>query len=349
MITPRSELLRILFEKLRASAKAKVHANKKVLSVDLIPGSATVTCNDGSRYVGKIVVGADGAHSTIRQYMRTLALEATDRKIGSTKGGVNPKDPFLAAYNTLWFRFPRSIYETLTPGTAFEIHGKEVAVQLFVGKENVAVAAYKKRCILSSCKMRYTEEDRDAFIESCNDLALIPGGRLVLGQAYEARLRSGMVALEVGVLDYWSHGRIVLVGDAAHKFTPNTGSGFNYGIIDVVALANELHGLVSKQGADLCTKSRLNPIFSKDELCGAFGRYQAARVCIVKSANRISSQLMDLCVRPTALHWFGSKIISLRSLQAFFSRQDALVLAKSPKFDFIEGEEPFGGQVPWAT
>jgi hypothetical protein len=33
----------------------------------------------------------------------------------------------------------------------------------------------------------------------------------------------------------------VLVGDAARKFTPSTGEGCNHGILDVLALANELY------------------------------------------------------------------------------------------------------------
>lgn len=55
----------------------------------------------------------------------------------------------------------------------------------------------------------------------------------------------GMTDLEEGIAKNVSwNGRIVFIGDAWHKFTPNSGLGFNNGVQDVVSLCNRLQALI---------------------------------------------------------------------------------------------------------
>ncbi|KAH8714744.1 hypothetical protein BGZ61DRAFT_476791 [Ilyonectria robusta] len=48
------------------------------------------------------------------------------------------------------------------------------------------------------------------------------------------RLTSGMSNLEKGIATHWSFGRVILVGDACHKFTPNAGLGLNSSVPEVM-------------------------------------------------------------------------------------------------------------------
>ena len=45
--------------------------------------------------------------------------------------------------------------------------------------------------------------------------------KYTLGDAWKARIAGNMLALEEGVVDKWSRGRAVLVGDAVHKVSQN--------------------------------------------------------------------------------------------------------------------------------
>ena len=69
--------------------------------------------------------------------------------------------------------------------------------------------------------------------------------------------------------DWSCAGRVVLVGDAAHKFTPSTGAGCNTGIVDVVVLANGLRRAFDAAAAAAAPDAAA--------LAAVFRAYQGAR------------------------------------------------------------------------
>ncbi|RYC57320.1 hypothetical protein CHU98_g8884 [Xylaria longipes] len=93
-----------------------------------------------------------------------------------------------------------------------------------------------------------------------------------------------MANLEEGIVKHWSWNRLVLVGDACHKFTPNYGLGYNNGIQDVVALVNELHQVVTLNRPG-------NGTPSLGTLRGALSRYQAARMGSLQGDYNSSANL----------------------------------------------------------
>lgn len=72
-ISERQKFLWSMYDQLKD--KSKIHLAKRVLSVQHGTDSVTVVCTDGSKFVGDIVIGADGIHSQTRQEMQRYADE----------------------------------------------------------------------------------------------------------------------------------------------------------------------------------------------------------------------------------------------------------------------------------
>ncbi|KAI8692463.1 FAD-binding-3 domain-containing protein [Fusarium sp. Ph1] len=84
------------------------------------------------------------------------------------------------------------------------------------------------------------------------------------GHIYEARTSSALTPLHEHVFQQWHFGRIMTIGDAAHKFHPLTGHGGNAAIETAAALVNHL-----------LSKSNLN--WSDSEINAAFSAAQNDR------------------------------------------------------------------------
>ncbi|KAH9238203.1 hypothetical protein K456DRAFT_1826936 [Colletotrichum gloeosporioides 23] len=308
-VLSRKNLLNTLYEALPEDAQSRIFTSKTITSIHNSPDSVTVSCADGTKYSGKFIIGADGAYSAVRTQMRNLALD-------SGVLSVNEVNPFTTTYQALWIRFPTERLPSCKPGSATETHGSGIATQLFVGEKTATVGIYRKLPRPTRTWTRYSEKDEAALVEEYGHLPLLErtgsDTPVCLKDAYEARLGSGLVDLEEGVLQHWSwNGRIVLVGDAAHKFTPSTGSGVNFGMIDTVVLVNHLHALSKAHregGSAWDTRS----------LSQAFAMYQQERYEDVKAGCQQSSgttamatwanvglMLLDQYLLPTRfMQWF---------------------------------------------
>lgn len=318
-------------------AQAKLLPNKKVVEVNSGPDGVKVTCADGTSYEGTLVVGADGAHSKVRDLMRTAALQAP---LSVHKNMVNEADPFLTTYRAMWIRFPTIL--PIKPGDASETHGYQCTLQLFAGEETSVIGIYERLDKPTREGVRYTQADEGEFVKLWGHVPIFTGG-LTIKDAYENRTQAGMVNLEEGVVKYWSFDRIVLVGDAAHKFTPSTGAGCNNGIVDVVALANELYHAFK---AVRVNDPEAYP--TKEQVFAAFDSYQLVRFDTIKTGLAGASQATAAATWADSTHKFVDRhILSKQSLQKFFTHRQAPALAKTPVFEYIEGKEDFAGKFPW--
>lgn len=315
-----------------------MHPNKKVADVTTTSDGVVVSCTDGTSYEGSIVIGADGAHSVVRNRMRTLALQQADAAASTSV--VNEENPYLTTYQAFWLRFPTSL--GLSAGEVNETHGSGLATQLFAGQDSAVIGMYERLETPTRERARYTYADEEAIVKRWAHLQI--SKTLTLQNAWDARLSSGMVQLEEGVVEHWSWDRIVLVGDAAHKFTPSTGQGCNNGIIDVVVLLNELHKAVEKaraRGPDAAP--------SKTELATAFQNYQDARYEPVLDGCQRSGKATATATWENSIFKFVDlHVLSKHILQKFMINQGATAIAQSPILDFVAGEEQLIGKIPWA-
>ena len=329
----------MLYDALPAETQEKVLPNKKLSSIATTADGVIATCADGLSYTGSIVIGADGAHSMVRDLMSRLSFEAraTEKDL---------ETPFLTTYRALWVRFSRP--SNSAPGTTCETHGRKAATQYFTGEHTGVVGVYERMDAPTRERVRYTKEDQDALVDRWGHLPLTPDGKVTLRDVYDSRLEAGLVSLEEGVVRDWSYGgRIVLTGDAAHKFTPSTGEGCNNGVVDIIALVNELHALVN----DLQVSSgSSNSAPSSEALASAFRAYQALRLPDVEAKWQGSSKATATATWQTGIHrLIDRQILSRRAVQQFLTKQGAPAIARTPAFDFVAAEEQLVGRVPWAT
>jgi 2-polyprenyl-6-methoxyphenol hydroxylase-like FAD-dependent oxidoreductase len=323
----------VLWSSLSTEAKTKTFANKKVSDITTTDNGVVVSCADGTSYEGSMVIGADGTYSMVRKYMRLLALK--DQQEQTIPASVNDENPYLTTYRCFWVRLP--VLPTIKVGDAHETHGPTITIQFFVGKDSAIIGVYEKLDQPTREPSRYNEADEVDFVKKWGHLPLTKTGDLTLGQACAVKMNSGLINLEEGVVQNWSYGgRMVLAGDAAHKFTPSTGAGCNNGIVDIVVLANHLNRAFS------------SGVPSADTLATAFKEYQAARFDIATEGCKIASNTTAAATWANFIFKFlDLRVFSIQMVQKFFINLGVAATAQTPVFDYIEGEEQIVGSVPW--
>ncbi|EXF81329.1 FAD binding domain-containing protein [Colletotrichum fioriniae PJ7] len=331
----RAHLIEALYDGLPEAAKTKYLTGKKLAGIVSTDTGVTVTCEDGSSYDGSVVIGADGVHSATRRQMRKLAV-AEDPSREKTWDAVKP---FKTLYQCMWASFPRPT-ET---GQSYETSGTDNSVMYITGKDRGWIFLYEKLPEPTTERISFTDEQLDAFAGRFAEWPITD--TLKVKDVYKERFNSGGAGLEEGLCEHWSwNGRVVLVGDAAHKFTPNAGLGFNNGVQDVVALCNRLQKFVSGTANEAGGKT---PDFSALEV--QFEAYRQER------RERVEQDL-EQSARVTRMHAWASTwdwIMSRYVMSWAFVQQLFITFIVSPNaqkagvLDFISATEPFEGTYKW--
>jgi 2-polyprenyl-6-methoxyphenol hydroxylase-like FAD-dependent oxidoreductase len=199
---------------------------------------------------------------------------------------------------------------------------------------------YEKLETPTTERVTFTEEDMEKFAAKHADMKI--GDRLTVKDVFPHRTSAGMANLEEGILKHWSAGRIVLAGDAAHKFTPNAGLGFNNALQDIVVLVNELNRLLESNEKEAVPSAK--------DLGALFYRYQDARKEGVMDDYQFSARNTRLCAWPNTLYWLVDQYVipAIPNFNKLYLKfKGSPTISKAPCLDFIEGEEPFEGKVPW--
>lgn len=265
--------------------------------------------------------------------MRDLAIKTSARN-------VNEEKPYVSEYKVLWCTFPRQSCNE--PGDAVEIHGKDVSLQCLNSQNRSWLFIYERLESPTRDRVSYSQEEVEAFADRHGDLAVCE--HLKVRDVFPKRHTAGMSNLEEGIVKHWGWDRMVLVGDACHKFTPNQGLGYNNGVQDVVALVNELNSAVSAEhrSGDVAL-----PL---ESLAGVFSRYQAARVKLLRKDFDTSASWTRLSAWKTSIHHLAERYLlpAIPKLDEFFiTHVIAGPVSRTLVLDFVESQEPFQGKVPW--
>ena len=274
------------------------------------------------------MLGADGAYSETRQIIRKQALAA------DPEAKWDPEMPYTATYRGLWCSFPRPS----EPGEAFETQHKDRSLVYFTSHDRGWLFMFEKLRQKTKEYVRYTDKDIQACADRFSEFPI--NESLKVKDVFSQRSAVYMANLDEGVVRHWSRGRVALMGDACHKFTPNAGLGFNNGIQDIVALCNRLKRAVTEcpnGNPDLATLNKLFKEYQRERL-SALRSHTFVSVLLprVNTWSNIPSYILARYIMP-------SKKFEYFTLKYLVSRY----IKKGCILDYISTEEPFQSRVKW--
>lgn len=229
-ITIRRALLhKILIEK-AASLGVVVEYGKRLVNVSQDQDRVRVEFGDKTRADGAILIGADGVHSIVRNYV-VLA-------------NAGP------AYSGLVFFAGFVDDQKLISRTDLDRNAQYVTVGPigFFGYSHVDPPTETSPSVLWNCYLRQDDRIPSANLKAMPDQAI----RRRVIDAHQGwhwpipdliENSTGLCktsVFEVIGLDRWSRGRVVLIGDAAHAMNPVAGQGANMALEDAQLLAELL-------------------------------------------------------------------------------------------------------------
>ncbi|KAG0038875.1 hypothetical protein BGZ83_002972, partial [Gryganskiella cystojenkinii] len=230
----------------------KIHYSKKVMSMQQNREGVMIRCADGTTYHGDVLVGADGAHSGVRQHLyKTLEKEnklpPSDSEdlskgfmamVGTTSPMDAEKYPFLKASES-------TFNQVIVRGTSFNYGLFNMPNHKMCWVVISQVASLEESERIKFRNSEWGPESNPEFIAQVKDFK-VPGAG-TLGTLIDATPAENIsrVFLEEKLFETWAHGRTVLIGDAAHKLLPSAGQGAVCALQDAVILANCLYDLES--------------------------------------------------------------------------------------------------------
>ncbi|GAB2937662.1 FAD-dependent urate hydroxylase HpxO [Micromonospora polyrhachis] len=218
---PRAELHQVLL----TAAGGDVRHGVDLCRLDLAADAVTVTFDDGQTAEYDLVIGADGRRSVVR----TLAA----------LGGA-PRPAGQVVYRSVVTGGPR-----VADWTA--LLGQRASLII------IPMGAGRLYCCADEAGTLLPSNPRARFREVFGDY----GGPVPA--VLDALDRVRVEVTEEVELGRWSHGRVVLVGDAAHATAPTLSQGAAMAIEDAVVLADTLRGADSIPEALAGYESRRRP------------------------------------------------------------------------------------------
>ncbi|KAG9071542.1 hypothetical protein KI688_005754 [Linnemannia hyalina] len=240
--------------------------DKKVVSISETDEKVTVRTGDNAAYEGDVLVGADGAHSTVRQHMYEALenegkLPKSDQEdlpfsctclVGQTRV-LDPeefpllKDPVCQFLSVMSDDKPYSwaTFTTTDNKLAFMVVN-------YLGTKSSKAAIERRQD--ASEREEWGPFAAQAMCEETSEFPVpIGDGTMTLGDVYELTPKDmiSKVMLEEKVFDTWYSGRIVLLGDSCHKLNPAGGQGAANAFHDAVALANLLYAMPTTTSQDI--------------------------------------------------------------------------------------------------
>ncbi|MCY3883931.1 MAG: FAD-dependent monooxygenase [Gammaproteobacteria bacterium] len=247
----RSELVQILLIRARSCDCIELRPNESIETFEQLPTSASVLSNRGE-YEGILVVGADGARSTIRKKM-----------------GLIPDPPF-----STWHAWRTTINldsnsEALSQTTLWCGHRAHVVTYPVdcQGTINCVFITKSNSLLRESWRQEGTVSDLQNCLSGWHTKVFE-----LVDQIDESRLFRWGLYRHDKTSGRWSDGRCSLVGDAGHCVLPFLAQGAALAIEDSFTLAGCVHNLL-------------------DNIPKALRNYETARLSRTKSIQRRSARL----------------------------------------------------------
>ncbi|RJE23607.1 hypothetical protein PHISCL_04063 [Aspergillus sclerotialis] len=309
----RSKLLRIIYDGI--DDKSLVRTSMELSRIDQGADYFTIAAVGRIRITANVVVGADGARSSIRKY------------IGQSIGRQIKKE--MQAQFTCIFGMSPGMSE-LERGEAFAVYHKGATVLAFTGKRVIFWFVFEDlgHTFPLSYNPSYDIADIEEVCQAVGHLHLTP--TVKFGDIYANRSSVQKTTLEEGLAEHWHANRMVVVGDAAHKMVPHAAMGANQAIESAAALANELQKL-----------GQVNEGWTTATIATALEKYTQARrdrvATVVSKAGAICraqlccpghDQLVKALPKLSFADWMTQSLFSFRGA----SRIESLPMTERGKY-----------------
>lgn len=192
-----------------------------------------VICDDGTEFVGSIVVGADGIRSKVREEMQRAGAEAGNSLMAKDRLSeltCLTVDTLLArnllsldvkAEYNCFFGISEAM-PSLSPGDGHVASDVDHSALLFVSKHDFPQWFFfskMDKVYEGSSIPRFTKAEMKAQVEEFGDFHFTED--VTLKDLMKTTTSLSYLALEEATFENWTFSRMVCVGDAIHKMTPN--------------------------------------------------------------------------------------------------------------------------------
>ncbi|KAJ5703184.1 hypothetical protein N7488_010732 [Penicillium malachiteum] len=255
LFLPRRTLLEIMAKKLQTPSNARTGV--RVTSLQEEQDRVFVELSDGSRISADIIIGADGVRSRVR--------EAIDR---AQPEPLVHSDDYMKTNFACVYGISSSV-NGIGEGESFSVYRPGATILLFTG-QNGTIFLFVFEDLGQEYDLysapSYTEKDVDTICTSVAHLQILP--TVCFRDVYANRSVAIKVGLEEGVATVWYTSRMVIVGDAAHKSTPNAATpnaamGGNQAIESSTVLINELREVLNSHEIGSLPSSALAAAFER--------------------------------------------------------------------------------------
>ncbi|HEX8967953.1 MAG TPA: FAD-dependent monooxygenase, partial [Chloroflexota bacterium] len=221
----RADFLQLLLDGI---PPALVHPGHRCVDIGERGDQAVAWFDNGERVEADVIVGADGIHSVVQQYVTT---PPPARPSGSVAyRGV------IRASSVGWA--PGAMRNWLGPGKhflVFPVRANELVNYVgFVPGDKLTAESWSANGDPAALAREF--RGWDPLVEA------------IIGQV-SATFWWGLYDREP--LQRWTRGRVTLLGDAAHPMLPHVGQGANQALEDAIVLATALSGADSQTGPEL--------------------------------------------------------------------------------------------------